>query len=398
MRNTLRLWMPAVTMTLLSLLSYVDRNALALLAPTILEETRLTNEQYGIIISAFSICYTLANPTWGHWLDRFGLRLGLIASVSFWTLASMSHAFASGFWSFALARAALGFGEGATFPGALRTVVQTLPLRVRARGIAVAYGGGSLGAILTPLILTPVAVAWGWRGGFWFTGLLGAAWLVLWLFVSRTGAVRQPATHAQPGESVKIPSFRDRRLWSFVFAYAFGALPLGFILYSAALYLRALGKTQVEIGHVLWIPPLGWEIGYFFWGWLSDRWLRAFGHTVRTYRLLFTVGLVLTLPLALTTWIQSFPLLLVQMFFAMFMSAAFIIIGVSYGIYMFTQANAGFVGGLGSGAWSALVAIVMPFVGRFFDRHMYTEAFLLTTAFPVAGYLIWTWMNRRPLE
>ena len=132
--NTLRLWLPAVTMMLMSLLSYVDRNALALLAPTILDETHLTNEQYGIIISAFSICYTLANPTWGLWLDRFGLRLGLIASVSFWTLASVSHAFASGFWSFALARAALGFGEGATFPGALRTVVQTLPLRVRARG------------------------------------------------------------------------------------------------------------------------------------------------------------------------------------------------------------------------------------------------------------------------
>ena len=55
-------------------------------------------------------------------------------------------------------------------------------------------------------------------------------------------------------------------------AYALGALPLGFVLYGAALYLaQALGCSQEFIGKVLWIPPLGWEAGYFVWGWLCDR-------------------------------------------------------------------------------------------------------------------------------
>jgi ACS family hexuronate transporter-like MFS transporter len=391
-------WIPTLTMTLMSLLSYVDRNTLALLAPTILAETGLTNEQYGWIISAFSVCYTLANPVWGRWLDKFGLRIGLLASVAFWTVASVGHAFAKGFWSFAAARAALGFGEGATFPGALRTVVQTLPLEVRARGIAVAYGGGSLGAILTPVIVTPVAAAWGWRGAFWFTGIIGAVWLMLWLMVSRNEAIGKQPASVHHGQRQEPPSFRDKRLWSFIFAYAFGALPLGFILYSAALYLKALGKSQVEIGRVLWIPPLGWEIGYFFWGWLSDRWLRAFGHNVRTYRALFTAMVLLSLPLALTSGIRSFPLLMIQMFFAMFMSASFIIVGVSYGIHMFTQANSAFVAGLGAGSWSALVALVMPLIGWLFDRRMYTEAFVVSTAFPVLGYAVWTWMNSEELR
>ena len=185
------------------LISYVDRSTLALLAPTILTETHLTGEQYGFIISAFSIAYMLSNPLWGWILDRIGLRRGMSAAVAWWTVASVAHAFAGGFWSFAIARAALGFGEGATFPGGLRAVVQTLGPEHRGRGLAVAYSGGSLGALVTPLIVTPIFLWWGWRAAFWFTGLVGAAWLVMWAFVSRRKDIAAPALHAHPTRDVR---------------------------------------------------------------------------------------------------------------------------------------------------------------------------------------------------
>src|SRR5689334_25298787 len=178
-------WVPAVSMLLVSLVSYIDRTTLALLAPTILKETHLSGEQYGFIISAFSIAYMLSNPVWGWILDRAGLRRGMTAAVACWTVASAAHAFAAGFRSFGAARAALGFGEGATFPGGLRAVVQTLPAEVRGRGLAVAYSGGSLGALITPLIVTPIFVRWGWRAAFWFTGFIGIAWLAVWAVVGR---------------------------------------------------------------------------------------------------------------------------------------------------------------------------------------------------------------------
>ena len=174
-------WLPALSMMLVSVISYIDRNTLALLAPTILKEIGLSNEQYGYIIAAFSITYCIGNPVWGRILDRFGVHNGMAASVSLWTLASVSHVFAKGMGGFAIARAALGFGEGATFPGALRSVTQTLPEDVRSRGMALAYSGGLLGAIITPLIVTPIAVRWGWRGAFWFTGVVGALWLLSWV-------------------------------------------------------------------------------------------------------------------------------------------------------------------------------------------------------------------------
>src|SRR5215472_11494735 len=103
--------MPAVSMLLVSVISYIDRQTLALLSPTILRETRLTGEQYGFIISGFSIAYMLSNPIWGRILDRIGLRAGMTLSVSWWTIASVAHSFASGFAGLAAARIALGCGE-----------------------------------------------------------------------------------------------------------------------------------------------------------------------------------------------------------------------------------------------------------------------------------------------
>src|SRR5436309_6329080 len=191
-------WVPAFSMLLVSLVSYIDRTTLALLAPTILKETGLSGEQYGFIISAFSVAYMLSNPLWGRILDRAGLRRGMTTAVACWTAASVAHVFASGFWSFGAARAALGFGEGATFPGGLRAVVQTLPPEQRGRGLAVAYSGGSLGAVITPLVVTPIFLRWGWRGAFWFTGVIGLAWLAIWAVVGSRPDIRKlpAASHA----------------------------------------------------------------------------------------------------------------------------------------------------------------------------------------------------------
>lgn len=371
-------WLPVVSMWLISLISYIDRNTIAILAPVILRDTRLNVEQYGFIISCFSVAYMIGNPVWGLILDRWGVRRGMTTAVGIWSVASAAHAWATGFWSFGIARAVLGAGEGATFPGGLRTVTQTLSPARRGRGLAIAYSGGSLGAMITPLIVTPIAGKFGWHGAFLFTGLLGAAWLVFWR-IAGTG-VDRPVTAAE------LPLTRlwtHPAFWAFMAAYGVGAMPLGFILYDASLYLHArFGWSQTTLGYVLWIPPFGWEVGYFVWGWVLDR-------IGPRFHGLMPAALILSLPLAWMHSLPSGPLVLADMFLTMFGLAGFVVLSIGYATRAFPPGHSGLLAGIGAGSWGAIVALTMPWLGRLFDQSAYATAFRIATLFPIAGYLLW---------
>jgi ACS family hexuronate transporter-like MFS transporter len=227
------------------------------------------------------------------------------------------------------------------------------------------------------LIITPIAALWGWRGAFWATGAVGAAWLTVWAILSRR------IDSARPSAGQNAPNFKDPRVWAFVAAYAMGAFPSGFVLYQASIYLTAVfSKSQIEIGKVLWIPPLGWEVGYFFWGWVTDRFPQAM-------RPQFVVLMLLSTPLGLIPYATSYRLTLVMMFFAMFITSGFIIGAVAYATRHFSTDHAGFIAGLGAGSWSLVIALVMPGIGRLFDLHRYAAAFAIAALFPIAGCLVW---------
>src|SRR5438105_2323127 len=153
-----RMWVPCLGMALCSWLSFVDRQVLTILSPTIIRDTGLTPQNFTDAASFFFLAYTVGNPVWGSVLDFVGLRVGMLLAVAVWTGASASHALMTSFAGFAMARAVLGLGEGATFPGGLRTAVESLPPDRRARGIATSFSGGTIGAIVTPLMVGPIAL------------------------------------------------------------------------------------------------------------------------------------------------------------------------------------------------------------------------------------------------
>lgn len=381
-------------MMLVSTISYIDRNAIAILIPTIQAETGITGREYGWIVAAFSYAYMLGNPVWGILLDRVGVRTGMTLAVAGWSLASAFHAMAGGLLSFGILRTGLGFCEGATFPGSLRTVMQTLEPERRSRGIALSYSGGSLGAILTPFIVTPIAIAYGWRSAFWLTGLAGLLWIVWWwTLCTRPDLKQRPQMEA--GGFI----WKDHRVAAFIAIYAMGALPLGFILYMAGLYLsQVFHLSQKDLGGLLWIPPAGWECGYFFWGWWIDRLVKRGMPVDQACRRAFSLALVFSLPLALAPAITDLRFFMLELFIAMFVTGSFIVGGIAYATNAFGNGRAGLIAGLGAGSFSACTALCAPVFGGFFDDKNYSHAFWLASAFPVIGYTIWMGLTRRGIS
>jgi ACS family hexuronate transporter-like MFS transporter len=386
------MWVASGAMMACSWLSYMDRQILAVLSPTILKDTHLSAQTYGEIVSAFSIAYMFANPLWGALIDYLGLRIGMLSAVTIWSIASASHAWMRGFWGFASARAVLGLGEGATFPGGLRTAMDSLPPDRQARGTAIAYSGGSLGAIIAPVIVVPVASIFGWRAAFFITGALGMMWFGLWWLVARPPYLPKPLIRQKAPRSLNP---LERRFWALIASYSLGSVAISPVLYLSPLYLnKVLHFSQAELGKVLWIPPLGWEIGYFVWGWAFDRYAAQKDRPVFFFFLLA----LLAIPFGLTGMFKSTAAVLALFFWCMFITGGFQMLGLRTGARAYSDSKDGSVtasvAGVASGAWAAESAVIMPLMGRWFDQQRFDLIFWFVALVPVIGVTLWLWLSQ----
>lgn len=387
-----QMWVPCAAMAACSWLSFFHRTILGALAPTILKETGLTAQQFASINAYFFVAYTLGNPIWGSVLDYVGLRAGMLLGVTIWTAASVSHGWMTAFAGFALARAALGIGEGVTFPGGLRTAVESLPPTRRARAMALSFSGGTLGGVAAPLIAVPLAAVYGWRTAFMISGAFGLAWLVLWLAISRPPFL--PKTEAKTSK-LSWPNFGERRLWALVFSYGLPAIAPGPIVTLLSLYLSGgLGLSQKDIGYLLWMPALSWGFGYFFWGWIADRYAQDNQRPAG----LFLILTVLALALGATSWTNSVAVTMAIMSWATFIGGGFQMVALKAASYSFPREQAAMMTGIASGSFALVNYILLQTpvwgLGALFNQHRYGEAWWIVALCPVVGTIAWLLLTR----
>jgi len=389
--TTWQMWVPCIGMALCSWLSFVDRQVLNILAPTIIKDTGLTNADFTNATSFFFLTYTLGNPVWGSVLDRVGLRVGMLLAVGVWTAASMSHALMASFAGFALARAVLGVGEGGTFPGGLRTAVETLPANLRARGIALSFSGGTIGAVMMPLLLGPLAIQYGWKTAFLATGALGAIWLLIWTAIARPPFLPKSSPMTS---KMAWPNLRERRVWALMFSYALPAISPGPVLTILALYLaQRLQLTQADVNNVVWIPPLTWGIGYFFWGWAADRYAANNPRPVGMFLLLTVVSL----SLGLVTMTRSVPLAIGLISLSTFIGGGFQMVALKVGSYAFPREQSAMMSGIASGSWSLVNFILLQVIGprtSLMNNQQWETIFWIIALLPVVGVAVWMALSR----
>ncbi len=381
-----RMWVPCLGMALCSWLSFVDRQVLTILSPTIIRDTGLTNQNFTDAASFFFLTYTLGNPVWGSVLDFVGLRAGMLLGVAIWTGASASHALMGSFAGFAAARGVLGLGEGVTFPGGLRTAVESLPAHLRARAIALSFSGGTIGAVMMPLLLGPLAIKYGWRAAFITTAGLGAAWLVLWAIIARP-----PFLPTKPPTTAKVswPNFLERRVWALMLSYALPAISPGPVLTILSLYLNGrLHLTQAQVNQISWIPPLTWGLGYFFWGWAADRYAANNNRPVGMFVLLT----VISLTLGFTTWTTSVTIAMALIGLSTFIGGGFQMVALKVGSYSFPRERAAMMTGIASGSWSLVNFVLLRAIGPWtgwMNTSNWEAIFWLIAVLPAVGIAAW---------
>lgn len=285
-------------------LNYVDRQVLALLKPTLVAEFDWSDRDFAHLGSAFQLSAAFALLGVGWFVDRFGVRTAYGLAVAVWSLAGMAHAFAASVQQFLAARIALAVAESCNTPAAMKAAATYLPLRERSLGIGIINTAPNIGAILTPLLIPPLALAFGWKAAFLVTGALGFVWLALWWIATRRLPPLQAASTQQKSGTPIGEILKDRRAWSVIGAKALTDLVWWFVLFwMPDFFNRQFGLSQAELGYPIAIIFLFAAVGAISSGGLFV-FLEARGLSLgkaRKVSMFFYALAILPMPLAMSS-------------------------------------------------------------------------------------------------
>lgn len=181
-------WYVVVLLTVVNVFSYMDRMALAVLAPYIKAELQLSDAQLGLLTGfAFSLFYAICGMPIARWADR-GVRRNIIAlALGTWSMMTALSGSAQTFWYLFAARIGIGAGEAGCLPPAQSLICDYVPVRRRS-GVFAVHNFGNYAGLMMGLVLAGwLGEKIGWR---WTFLALGAPGIVLALIVRFT--LREP--------------------------------------------------------------------------------------------------------------------------------------------------------------------------------------------------------------
>jgi MFS transporter, ACS family, aldohexuronate transporter len=287
-------WYVAGLVFLSTVINYIDRQTLSVLAPRLTKELGLSNIEYGWISQAFLIPYTLMFIVSGVLIDRYGVKLVYGVATVWWSLAAMLHAAASSAFGFGAFRFLLGAAESANFVGAQKVAAEWYPPEERGTMNGLVQAATVTGALITPPAVVYLAQKYGWRAAFLFTGSLGLFWVIAWVWMYHF-----PARHPRLGDeelrlirggggASEAPEaseersgfdfarwlrfFRFPQTWGLLVARVISDPVWWFYLFWMPKYLtEARGLTMAQMASVAWIPYLASDAGSILGGWYSGR-------------------------------------------------------------------------------------------------------------------------------
>lgn len=393
-------WWIAWTLFFSTVSNYISRQSFSVLSPLIAAQYHLSHRELGRILGAFQVSYAITWLLGGFVLDAVGTRLGLAAAAAWWSLVNMLTGLAHSAFGFASLRFLLGIGEGMNWPGASKAVAEWFPREERGMAVAIFDSGSSVGGALAAIGVPWVALAFGWRWAFVFSGAVGFLWLAVWLRVYYPPD-RHPRVTAEEREAIEkgrdaapagariglrrwLGLLGQRNVWGIVLGRGLTDPIWWFYVFWLPQYLSdARGFGLKRIALFAWMPFAAADLGNFTAGFLSGYCIRR-GLPVLRVRLGICAASCLPIlagiPAARTPNVYA---ALAMVCFALWGYASWSTMGLTLPSDLFPHEVVASVTGL-SGLFAGLTGAVFTIlVGALVDRFSYAPAFLAAGLMPL---------------
>jgi ACS family hexuronate transporter-like MFS transporter len=398
-----------------TIINYLDRQTLSVLAPILKAEYRWSNQDFALVVISFRLAYAIMQAVSGRLVDRVGTRRGLTLSVAWYSAVAMLTSAAQGLWSFCALRFLLGMGEAANWPAATKTVAEWFPRRERGWAVALFDSGSSVGAAIAPVLVLSLYSSFGsWRPVFLITGALGFGWLVLW-----RASYHHPAVHPRISDAERSMLAADHaeeageaaqggtptpvaRLLSL--PQTWGAIaargltdPVWFMITDwFAVFLVTRGFRLEETLAGFWVPFIAADPGNFAGGGVSSHLIARGWKVARARKLLLVLGSAGVLALAPAAFLSSFPALVTCFAIATFSYAVASTMALSLPADLYRSRDVATVSGLcGSGAGLGTIASTF-LIGVVADRFSFGPILVTASVVPLAAALIASVLVRAP--
>jgi ACS family hexuronate transporter-like MFS transporter len=392
-----------------TIVNYIDRQTLSVLAPHLKTEFSWNNSDWALIVISFRISYAVMQTVAGRLLDWFGTRRGLLLTVSWYSIAAALTSFAVGLKSFMGLRFLLGAGEAANWPGATKTVSEWFPKSERGWAVALFDSGSAIGGAVAPLLVYWIYKTFGsWRPVFVITASLGLLWVLAWkafyqppelhpnlgpaeraMLLKAREEEQQVEVHALGFHGERPASWREllrlRETWGIVLGKALTDPVWFFIADWFAVYLISKGFTLENTMLGFWAPFLAADLGNFFGGGLSSYLIRRGWPVLKARKFIILVcglGMTLLIP---TIMVSSFVALIALFAAATFSYSAWSTMALALPADLYPSQSVASVSGL-SGTGAGVGTIVSTFlIGWISDRYSFEPILIGASLVPLVA-------------
>jgi MFS family permease len=370
-------------------LNYVDRGAIAIAAPLMKSELKLSATDFGVAVSAFFWVYAPVQLLVGWLCDRFSVYKLMAAGIVLWAGSTLLMGFVGGFLSLLVLRIMLGVGESIAFPGSSKIIARHVPPERRGVANAAVAAGIALGPAIGTLAGGLIVASWGWRAMFFAFGLATLIWLLPW---RQTVGSLATTGHFDGGARVPAGKLLGKwALWSMSIVHCAGNYCFYFLLAWLPLYLvQSRGFTITQMTFLATIGYAVQAVCALTYGHFSDWWTRS-GRSEAACRRWMMVASQLAAAVAILGLAYAERALPIALLLCLAGAAS---ASLSLNLYAVAQI---FAGPRAAGTWVGvqnalgnLSGIFGPIItGVIVDRAGYGSAFVLTAAVAAFGAIWW---------